>query len=397
MVDADAVPPRNAENPVNTVDVLFFYDAATLAANDNDASTLISKIILNIEWANAALQNSAVSNLRWHFVAAYPVPDYTATDKLEDDLRLITKSDNPVGEFVAAKGVLHGVDQAVLFVGSRRKDNYDGIAWVPNDLGAVSHHATVVWNSAYVTLAHEMAHNFGCRHDWQTEASSSTATNEGGGSYAYAHRFNYNGTDTGTVMSYAASRLPYFSNPELSYKGFPLGVAEDQPRGANNARVLRDNARLMAQYRATTPAPVITEHPRPTKVSKGAGFSLNVVAIGDGLVYQWRKDGVALPGANYAVYAKASAEGSDQGQYDVVVSNAVGQVESERAVVAILPDVEWPSPAQSPLPSILPGNSGNSSNPSDNGGGGGAVGFWFFAALAWMGVVRLITKSFGQH
>jgi hypothetical protein len=359
---------------VNTVDVLFFYDAATFTTSGNNAQLIETTIASTVEAANVVLQNSAVRNLRWRYVAAYPVPNYTATDKLQDDLNLITNSDNAVGKFVADKCALHGVDQAVLYVNSRRKDNYDGLAWVPNSEGTVAHSSAMVWNSGYVILAHEMAHNFGCHHDRQTEKAA-----DDDGKYSYGFSFKLNGADAGTVMSYAPTRVPFFSNPDLAYAGIRLGVPEGQLRAANNSRVLRENAQLMAETRDASQEPIITAQPQSATVSPGAGFALSVSAAGSGLVFQWRKNGADLLGANEAVYSKSSASGSDEGVYDVVVSNSVGKDLSATASVAVA------------APTSAAATSSASSGGS--GGGGGAVEPWVLAAFALLGCLRLIGRA----
>jgi hypothetical protein len=64
--------------------------------------------------------------------------------------------------------------------------------------------------------------------------------------------------------------------------------------------------------------------------------SFSVVAEGSGtLAYQWRKGGVAIPNANAAMHAIASASLTDAGSYDVVVSNAVGSVTSRTAALVV--------------------------------------------------------------
>jgi len=355
----------------NTVDVIFFYDAATFSASGKSAQLIETTIVASVEAANVVLQNSAVRNLRWHYVAAYQVPDYSATDKLQDDLNEITNSDNIVGKFVADKCALHGVDQAVLYVNNRRKDNYDGLAWVPNSQGTVAHFSAMVWNSGYVILAHEMAHNFGCHHDRQTEAAT-----DGDGKYGYGFNFKLNGNDCGTIMSYAPTRVPFFSNPDVAYAGIRLGVSEDQPRAANNSRVLRENAQLMAGSREASQEPIIISQPQSATVSRGAGFALNVSAAGNGLVFQWKKDGVDIPGANDVVFSKSSASGGDEGVYNVVVSNAVGQASSAPASVAVAESVSTPSAATG-------ASTGSSA-------GGGALAPWALAMLAVFGSLRLI-------
>jgi len=366
-------PTDSSTEEINIVDVLFFYDAATFAAAGQNAQQIETTIVASLEAANGVLQNSSVNNLRWHYVAAYQVPTYTATDKLQDDLNLISNSSNTVGQFVAAKCALHGVDQAVLFVGGRRKDKYDGLAWVPDAQRTVAHNSAMVWNSGYVILAHELAHNFGCHHDRTTEGAA-----DGDGKYSYGFNFKLNGQDVGTVMSYAPTRVPFFSNPDVSYAGIALGVADDQPKAADNSRVLRENAQLMAGCRNAVEAPIIVAQPQSATVTHGEGFTLTVTAAGSSLTFQWRKNGVDLPGANDAVYSKSSASGADEGVYNVVVSNSVGEASSASASVAVA------ATSASPATSSASGGSG---------GGGGAVEPWVLLAFAALGSLRLIGRA----
>jgi len=265
MTDS-AAAAQAATSTIYNIDVLFFYDAATLAANSNDTTAINNTIAARIEAANLALQNSGV-NMRWNFITSYQVPDYTATYDMADDLRHIESMNmsrsrliDPVGQFAYDKCVLHGADQAVLYVSGNR--NYAGLAYTLDFSGNPYHYSVVLWQYDFSVVAHEMAHNFGCNHDRQTEASSMIAAHDGDGRYFYGHRFTYNGADTGEIMSYAGNRWPYFSNPDVTYNGVPMGVAEDQPRAANCARVLRDMAPTMANYRQSTVTtiapPVIT-------------------------------------------------------------------------------------------------------------------------------------------
>lgn len=356
------------------VDVLFFYDDATFAANGRSHATLETAIVARVESANLVLENSRVKNFRWHYVAAYQVPEYTVTGKLKDDLNAVTFTDNPAGQFVSDKCALHGVDQAVVFVSGSR--DFAGIAWVPSGEDSLAHNAAVVWDSNYTVLAHELAHNFGCHHDRSTE---NVPTDDARPSYGF--RFDLNGSDTGTVMSYAPNRVPYFSNPDVAYRGITLGVAEGQPGAANNAHILAEKACMMTAHREPSLLPIITVQPQSATVMRGASLSLSVSAAGEGLAYQWRKNGSAIAGATNAVYAKSSTTDDDIGSYDVIVANDSGNAASATAAVSVT------------SPSTQVSVSAEANGQSQSGGGGGAPSDWFLAALAIVGVLRVIRRK----
>ena len=84
-------------------------------------------------------------------------------------------------------------------------------------------------------------------------------------------------------------------------------------------------------------APTITSQPGSTNAGTGTPFSLAVAANGTAvLAYQWRLNGIPIPGATGAVYAVASAQAADGGAYSVVVANGVGVASSISAQVQIV-------------------------------------------------------------
>lgn len=83
--------------------------------------------------------------------------------------------------------------------------------------------------------------------------------------------------------------------------------------------------------------PVITTQPEDVTVVEGDAITLTVVATGGSLVYQWRKGGVDIDGANGATLTIPAAALSDAGNYDVVVRNPAGSVTSTVAVVVVQP------------------------------------------------------------
>lgn len=76
--------------------------------------------------------------------------------------------------------------------------------------------------------------------------------------------------------------------------------------------------------------PVILVPPQPVHAGVGTGVQFSVEAAGSGpLNYQWRRDGVALPGAVQARLELAGIREGDAGLYSVVVRNVFGEAASE--------------------------------------------------------------------
>jgi hypothetical protein len=115
----------------------------------------------------------------------------------------------------------------------------------------------------------------------------------------------------------------------------------------NNARVWAalDDLAVIADLNP----PEIVSHPVGVGVTTGQGFSLEVAASGsEPLSYQWRKDGVAIEGATEATYSVGSAQLSDTGPYDCVVSNGAGEVISNVAVVNVTAAAQPPAVTEDP-------------------------------------------------
>jgi hypothetical protein len=91
-------------------------------------------------------------------------------------------------------------------------------------------------------------------------------------------------------------------------------------------------------------APLITQQPLSKSVLSGASVTFYTAASGSApLSYQWRKDGVSIPGATNPSFTLVSAGLSEAGSYSVVVSNAASFVISSNAVLAVAkPEVRAP-------------------------------------------------------
>ncbi|RMF79844.1 MAG: hypothetical protein D6744_08785, partial [Planctomycetota bacterium] len=163
-----------------------------------------------------------------------------------------------------------------------------------------------------MVLAHELGHNFGAPH---THNQSPPVDNCAGGDCSVA--------PNGTIMSYC----------HLCGNGLADVRMEFHPQTVNS---------YMLPYLAdpnvcdiTVAPPTITAHPSGADLCAGSDYTLTVVAGGRVTGYQWRHDGVDLPGETASSLSLTNVGSADAGSYDVVVSNECHQVTSNAAVVTV--------------------------------------------------------------
>ena len=78
----------------------------------------------------------------------------------------------------------------------------------------------------------------------------------------------------------------------------------------------------------------ITQQQQSQSLVTGARLSLTVQATGSGpLAYQWRRNGVNIPGANSSTFTIASFQPTDSGDYSVAVADVTEAVNSDTAQV----------------------------------------------------------------
>lgn len=242
---------------VSVIDLLAVYTTQTLTAAGS-LSNLLEFLRKEIGETNAAFANSGVPALL-RLVGAGWV-NYKESNNLQTDLtRLATTGDTYLEEAVSLRNAL-GADLVVLVNSKPAPDPDDPsarVAGVARLFGTdvntpdPERNAFLVINQQsrnQFLLAHEAGHSLGAGHVRGDDGTDSASAPDGHG-----YRFTAgDGIQYRDIMAYApGTQIPYFSNPELLYKGHAIGDAY-----SNAARVLRATAPTVANYR---PARLLTQ------------------------------------------------------------------------------------------------------------------------------------------
>lgn len=117
--------------------------------------------------------------------------------------------------------------------------------------------------------------------------------------------------------------------------------------------------------------PVATSQPKSLTVAAGATaqFAVTAVAV-PAPTYQWYVNGSPFNGATSSTLSLPNVRSADAGEYSVAITNPLGSITSEKAVLTV-------SAISTPPPAIGGGSSG----------GGGAASPWFLGAILalWLG------------
>ncbi len=229
------------------------------------ASGVAALIDLMVARANATFISSRVG-LRLRLVRVEAVA-YSEPNNIDTDLNRLTNTSDGFLDGIHATRTAVGADLVTLLT-ETTGGSTSGLAWLSVSSGDPASRGFNVVRRAGCesTFIHEVGHNLGCEHDREnTSHDESTALYP----YAFGHRFTPEGYEQlRTVMAYApGTRVPYFSNPDVTYLDTPTGVAIGQAGQAHNARVIENTKAIAAAFRATAgnqPPVVALTHPTPT-------------------------------------------------------------------------------------------------------------------------------------
>ncbi len=90
-------------------------------------------------------------------------------------------------------------------------------------------------------------------------------------------------------------------------------------------------------FEVVFPDPIILQQPQAASVQLGKGVTFSVHAIGTGLRYQWRRNGLAISKATGSTFTIAKAALADRGNYDVLITGTHGIRLSSDALLTVQP------------------------------------------------------------
>ncbi|MCP4247312.1 MAG: hypothetical protein GY778_09720, partial [bacterium] len=166
-----------------------------------------------------------------------------------------------------------------------------------------------------MVVAHELGHNFGAPH---THSMNPQIDGCGTGDCSV--------TPNGTIMSYCHTCPGGMTNILLQFH--PRIVFER----------IAPFIEFEAQCDLTSYSPIITYQTPDTDACVGDAFGIFVAAEGGSLQYQWRHDGVDIPGGTNAWYVFDPVTLGDAGVYELFVSNHCGNITSAPLTLTVS---EW--------------------------------------------------------
>lgn len=147
---------------------------------------------------------------------------------------------------------------------------------------------------------------------------------------------SFSGSGTGQTYAWRKNGVTIAGATAVSY-GIAAAVADDA--GAYSVTVTNVDGSSVASTDLTVKPlapPVITIAPRTTVAQVGQQVVFTYTATGSfPRTHQWRRDGVAIPGATQATYTINAVTTADAATYSVVVSNSEGSVTSASASLTV--------------------------------------------------------------
>jgi hypothetical protein len=305
----DCLEPRTlfAATAPTVIDLMVVYDAdakAQLKVDDAGMQKLIQQSVAAANQVHYNTQDNVVLRL----VHTEQVDYSNNGGSISTDLsRLSTPGDGYLDSVQALRDT-YGADLVSLV--STPGGTTAGLANLLDDINRPDRadlaysvlQATAMGPDSFV-LTHETGHNLGAGHE---RDNTTDPTPNPVFPYAFGYHFvGNNGVTYGDVMSYQGMELPYFSNPNLTYQGQPLGRPAGDPNAADLYSTFLQTAPVVANYRPSvttdTTAPTasvyqadLTGNQLTFTVRYADDVAVSTASIGDGDVYVRTPEGFNL-------------------------------------------------------------------------------------------------------
>lgn len=220
--------------PKAVIRLIVAYTKAAASHYDDIKTDLIP---LAIEDANESFRMSGITNVELELAYAYETDYVESGSHFEHVFRFAGKNDGYMDEVHGLRDK-YKADVGILIVDDARGCGLSAGVHVPAQRAfAVVHHECA---ANMYSLAHEIGHIIGARHDEALDDSKEP--------FSYGHGY-VSGKNWRTMMAYKDScdgcpRVPVWSSPRILIKGLPAGDAE-----SDNARVITENAARVAGFR----------------------------------------------------------------------------------------------------------------------------------------------------
>ena len=275
--DARAQAANDPPDDGSEIDVMVVY--TPLAKHQEGSRAAIEALIdLFVAETNQANANSGVTH-RIRLVLREEV-EYTEDGNSFIDLRRLRDDTDGYMDHVHELRDLYAADLVHIVVG--RSVNVCGVA--------STEFALTASYCGGLVFAHELGHNMGLSHDRYVVANPGRRSNfgyvnqrmfdEGAPESARWRTIMAYGRQCGEVLDYHCQQLPYFSNPDKTYNGDPMGVPTDHPSTgvdgpADAVGTLNDRREIIANYRrsSTSPTPRVHLTLSPYWLSETGGVS----------------------------------------------------------------------------------------------------------------------------